>query len=709
MSQWKVETTDASAVVQNGNTYLIANGYLGYRGTLEEMTAKDFVAVNLLGVYDQHGDAWREPVNAPDPLHLKLWVNGEQLSEQTEKSAHRQWLDLKAAVHHRQTTFQLGGVAVTITAERFASADDEHLLASQVTLTVDRPAEIVIDHAINCAVWDLNGPHFVKQHAIADGVVVTTGEGDQVAVVAKVMAPAWHATGTQLKVAAEPGVSYRFSTQAVVYTSMDVPATQLVTTVAAGFHSGTYQTWRAEHAQVWAKRWDHSDVQIQGDDQADLALRYSLYQLQSIAPHHLDLSIPARGLSGQTYKGAFFWDTEMFMLPFFLRNDPQVAKRLLTYRINTLPKAQQKARDYGYVGAFYAWESQADGRDATSDYNVTDVFTGRPMRTFFRDKQIHISAAVGMALWSSYQLTGDVSLLVEGGLEVLIECAKFYYSRSYWSPLKHRFELLDVLGPDEYHERVNNNAYTNRAALATVQAALAALPLVQKAAPEVATAVLTKVDWPVWQARLVDYADQLYIPVPDQDGVIPQFDGYRQLENVLVPQVRERLLKPNEYWGGAYGVASDTQVIKQADVVLLLKQFAQDYTVAQKVTNWQYYEPRTEHGSTLSASTYALVACEIGKADWAYPFFMQSATVDLTGKSKQFAGGVYIGGTHPAANGGAWMDVVQGFCGLQEVDGRPTVASHLPSHWQAVHFRVCLRGQWYQAEVTQTTATIQLM
>ncbi len=173
--------------------------------------------------------------------------------------------------------------------------------------------------------------------------------------------------------------------------------------------------------------------------------------------------------------------------------------------------------------------------------------------------------------------------------------------------------------------------------------------------------------------------------------------------------MRERLLKPNEYWGGAYGVASDTQVIKQADVVLLLKQFAQDYTVAQKVTNWQYYEPRTEHGSTLSASTYALVACEIGKADWAYPFFMQSATVDLTGKSKQFAGGVYIGGTHPAANGGAWMDVVQGFCGLQEVDGRPTVASHLPSHWQAVHFRVCLRGQWYQAEVTQTAATIQPM
>lgn len=708
MAQWTVSTNDGSAVVQNGNTFLIANGYLGYRGTLEEMTAKDFVAVNLLGVYDQHGDAWREPVNAPDPLHLAMTVNGEQLTADTVKLAHRQWLDLASAVHHRQTTFQLGNVQVTVTAKRFASACDDHLLAAAMQIQVDQPAQIVIDTAIDTKVWDLNGPHFVAQQAIASGVLGTTGEGDQVAVVKQVEAPGWTRSGKTLTVSARPGVVYGYTTQALIYTSLDVPATALVETITHGFH-GDFQAQLAAHQAVWAKRWDRSDVQISGDDDADLALRYSLYQLQSIAPHHLDLSIPARGLSGQTYKGAFFWDTEMFMLPFFLRSDPQVARRLLNYRIKTLPQALAKAKSYGYEGAFYAWESQADGRDATSDYNVTSVFTGRPMRTYFKDKQIHISAAVAMAIWSSYQLTGDVSLLIDGGLKVLLECAKFYYSRSYWSPLKHRFELLDVLGPDEYHERVNNNAYTNYAAKATVQAALQAVAVVQKVAPKALKQVQGQVDWGTWQARLVDFVDQLYLPRPDADGVIPQFDGYRQLENVLVPQVRERLLKPNEYWGGAYGVASDTQVIKQADVVLLLKQFSDDYTVAQKLTNWQYYEPRTEHGSTLSASTYALVACEIGQSDWAYPFFMQSATVDLSGKSKQFAGGVYIGGTHPAANGGAWMDVAQGFCGLKETTGKPTVASHLPSHWQAVSFKVCVRRQWYQAKVTQTTATITPM
>jgi kojibiose phosphorylase/nigerose phosphorylase len=225
--------------------------------------------------------------------------------------------------------------------------------------------------------------------------------------------------------------------------------------------------------KTWEEKWRISEIFIEGDDEAMEALNYSLYHLHSIAPRHTrSLSIAARGLSGQTYKGAVFWDTEMFMLDFFLFTEPEVAKTLLRYRIDTLAGAKEKAKYYGYEGAFYAWESQEGGFDACSDYNVTDVFTGRPMRTYFKDKQIHISAAIAYGIMRYVEYTGNDDLLKEGGGEVIIECARFYYSLLVKRINKEYYELWDVIGPDEYHERVNNNAYTNRMAKFTFEAAI---------------------------------------------------------------------------------------------------------------------------------------------------------------------------------------------------------------------------------------------
>ena len=156
-----------------------------------------------------------------------------------------------------------------------------------------------------------------------------------------------------------------------------------------------YEDAIEKHKDKWNSLWENSQVIVEGDDKAMEALNYSLYHLHCIAPRHTDsLSIAARGLSGQTYKGAVFWDTEMFILDFFLMTEPKVAKSLMKYRIDSLSGAKEKAKSYGLDGAFYAWESQEGGFDACSDYNVVDVFTKRPMRTFFKDKQVHISSAV---------------------------------------------------------------------------------------------------------------------------------------------------------------------------------------------------------------------------------------------------------------------------------------------------------------------------
>ncbi len=191
-----------------------------------------------------------------------------------------------------------------------------------------------------------------------------------------------------------------------------------------------YEKCLSNHNVQWAKKWEYCDVKIDGDDEAQQALRYSIFQLLIVAPVNGSAnSIPARALSGQVYKGAIFWDTEMFMFPFFLYTYPEKAVELMRYRIKTLDGARRKAKteSIGFDGAFYAWESQDDGDDACTYFNIGDPNTGRDLRTHFRDKQVHISGDVAIAMWEYFKLTGDDSLLLEGGAEVILECARFYF------------------------------------------------------------------------------------------------------------------------------------------------------------------------------------------------------------------------------------------------------------------------------------------
>ena len=427
---------------------------------------------------------------------------------------------------------------------------------------------------------------------------------------------------------------------------------------------------------------------IEGDDEAQLALRYSIYQLCSIAPHNTDkCGIPARGLSGQVYKGAAFWDTEMFMLPFFQFTDKTVAENLLKYRINTLPGAERKAHEFGYEGAFYAWESQETGDDACTLFNVTDIFTNRPLRTYFKDRQIHVSADMVFAMWDYCSVTGDYTVLRDGGLDMIYECVRFFYTYSSFRPYKNRYELLDVVGPDEYHERVDNNAFTNIMVKHAADILTYALDKVKSIYPDKYNEFIKDKEL----AWVYDFAQKLYVPEPDKDGIIEQFDGYFRMEDTVPSELKKRELKENEYWG-CHGLASTTRVLKQADVVMMLNVFRSEYSNEIKKANWEFYEPYTEHGSSLSACAYAIVAANIGFTDWAYKYFMKTATVDLNGSTRQYLGSLYIGGTHPAANGGSWNTAIYGFAGVSYKDGILDISPNIPDKWQSLSFKLLWQG-----------------
>lgn len=717
MKNWiiKEEWFNNQEITANENRFLCGNGYLGIRGALEEFQKEKLPAVNLSGIYDRVGDGWREPLNAPNPLYTRIKVDGEYyfLSEK-EPVSHIQELDFRHGIVRRLTTFRTKRGCVTVEAEHFASMADCHLIGMRYTVTADFHADIEIHTGIDGDVWDIHGPHYdevvIRQKdmcLVADAVTHENREHVCVAERYRTQAPHEHKTKEEERralhricVVTDINKPVVIEKMAAVYTTKDCSDPEMVSekVVTDSMEAG-YEEQLKRHTDCWERLWDTSEVEIEGDAEAEKELNYSIYHLLSIAPYHAkSQSIPARGLSGQTYKGAVFWDTEMFMLDFFLNTQPKVARTLLKYRIDTLAGAEKKAKDYGYEGAFYAWESQEGGYDACSDYNVTDVFTNRPMRTYFKDKQIHISGAVVYGLIHYVNLTGDTSILYEGGAETVVSCARFYDSRMSERVHSEVYELRDVIGPDEYHERVNNNGYTNRMARFVLMEA--AKLLNQCKEDRKLAEVFRKMDVGFWEKRFDEDAKKIIQKEPEENGIIEQFDGYFQLEDTTVDTVRSRLLNEKEYWGGAYGVASDTQIIKQADVVTQLVMFPEDFSKQIAWKNWNYYEPRTEHGSSLSACMYGILACSCGYPNAAYPFFRKSAEADLKGGGKEWAGMVYIGGTHPAAAGGAYMTAIKGFAGITIENDRINAHPSLPDGWKKMKFSMFYRGELYEVHIT---------
>ncbi|MDE7095039.1 MAG: hypothetical protein K2O23_00970, partial [Anaeroplasmataceae bacterium] len=451
-----------------------------------------------------------------------------------------------------------------------------------------------------------------------------------------------------------------------------------------------YSLYKEEHSKAFMSLWEYSDIEIGGNKDAQFNMRYSIYHLLILGNKNYKSSIPARGLSGQTYKGAVFWDTEIFLLPFFSYTNPSIARSFLEYRIRTLSGAKVKAKEYGYEGAFYAWESQETGLEACSKYNVTDPITNEPIRTYFNEKQIHLSADIIYALEEYIKITGDESILLEGGLEMAFEVAKFFMS--FVKKRSGKFHILDVIGPDEYHERVDDNAFTNYMAKYAIE-------IYMKYAKK-----LSKFDSLLEECEY--FINHLYLPLPNRKKLIEQFKGYFDLEDTTVDIVRSRLRVPNEYWGTENGVAYPTRIIKQADVITLLCLLNHEFDKETIKANYNFYYPYTEHGSSLSASMYSITGFQIGKKKEAFEMFMKSAGIDLSTNQKLYAGGIYIGGTHPASSGGAYMSLIYGMAGLKIVEDKPLLEPNLAKGILSLQFKIKIKEKGYYIKVNKDNSYV---
>ncbi len=702
--------------------FTIGNGYLSTRGAFEEGYPSDRRATFIHGVFDAAPIVVTELANSPDWLPLIVLVNGERfLLTLGVLLSYQRVLDLSAGILSRSVRWQSpSGDIATIHFERFASLADPHSLYLRCQVIPEFNGEVELRAGLNGNMDNEGLAHWewLDQMVTDDTVTLlnrTRKSGIQVAHAMRFQSASgevlsesfWDVQNTPVlivKMKAVKGEVLAVEKQVRVFTSRDIADKER--SMPGGIEAGlvrmagqNFTSWEAgllANQEAWKREWERTDVIIEGDEEAQLSLRFNLFQMLIAAPRDDDrVNIGAKTLSGFGYRGHAFWDTEIFMLPLFMYTAPHIARNLLNYRFRNLAGARAKALANGFEGAQYPWESADTGEEVTPTWIPDFTHRSQLIRIWTGDIEIHISAVIAYAIMQYWKVTGDDEWMVEKGAEIVLETAKFWASRAEWNAVSGKYEYRDVIGPDENHDHVDNNFFTNRLARWNLQVAIQVLEWLRLNAPARAGALTESLD--LSERRLLKWQDvieKIYFPADHQTGLIEQFEGYFKLTDVDLTALEPR----NRSVQVIFGIegAAQIQVIKQPDVLMLQYLLRDEFSDDQIKTNYDYYSTRTDHtyGSSLGPSIQAIMACEVGKIEDAYEQFIRAVRADLRDVRGNAGDGI-----HAASAGGTWQTVVFGFGGLKVNRDGWTYQPRLPQHWRRLAFRFYFKGELQQVDI----------
>jgi len=723
---WRVEQEGFDRAREHAmeSLFTVGNGYLGVRGALDAPLPGSQADLFVAGIYDRkrpelpysetefldpgRGDyPYSELVSLPFPFPVRIALAGATLDLAHEHwRAQRRVLDLRAGVLHTETAYETrGGRRTVVHGRRCASLDDPHLLLQEIIVELENHAGRV-DVALSLDDPDREARH---PHLVPIGAADKTGlevlrfttraSRYEICIASRVMfAGDDGRTASSWSVDGEPGRLLVFRRFVSVFTSRDGDDPH----AAARAHAGKwrwdgFEAVLAKHAARWDAVWDRADVRVPGKPSVEQALRFNSYHLSIAAGGDPRTSVGARSLTGRAYEGHVFWDVEIFMLPFYLHVAPERARSLILYRFHTLDGARRRARALGYRGACYAWESTVTGEDVTPKTIVLKT-TGKEIPIFTGTQQVHVTADVAHGVWRYWEATGDDGFLREAGAEILVETARFWASRATRGP--RSLHIRGVVGPDEYHHSVNDNAYTNWMARLNLERAAHVARWLAREYPA---------DWGALAERCAvgddepdewaTVARKLFVPVPDARGVIEQFEGFFDLGDYPLPKA-ERFKAPVSRLFD-WDRINRLKVIKQADVLMLMHLFPDAYPEHVVAANYRYYEPLTDHGSSLSPAIHAAIAARIGLRADAERYWAQSLWLDLSNTM-----GNSVLGVHPACMGGTWQALVFGFLGVRfsEAGAQPDAgaAARLPEGWGSVALNLAYRGRSRAIHVTES-------
>ena len=653
----------------------IANGYLGARGSIAEGSSVSRPATFLAGAFEPSNDISQVPelVIAPDWGRLRFTVEGEPFKvEETRMERHRRTLDMRRGLLLREGVgVGPAGHKTLLRTMHLASLANRHLLLEAVEILPQNYSGTVEVHAIlsgnvksgsGASHWAGFEPHETNNGPMLVG---TTRAGMRLALASRTTAA--DPGSIEMRCAREIGgtwVSERCTLHARLAEASVLHRTVGLFTsrdegdpVARAYaleqeaERKPFEALLREHEEAWAERWRHADIEIDGAPRIERALRFALYHLiATVNPDDPRCSIGARALAGEAYRGHVFWDTEIFMLPFYAHCYPEAARTLLLYRHLTIDGARRKAKKLGYEGALYAWES-ADTGDETTPEVVVSPF-GRVMQVLSGREEQHISADVAYAVCAYVRATGDLGFLREEGTEILVETARFWASRARDDKGDGLFHIDRVIGPDEYHESIDDSAYTNWMARFNL---LQAEEVARGVGRDKAAALgVTREELSRWH----DVAWRLYLGFDPSTAIIEQFKGFHALEHIDVAAYSPRTVPMDVLLGRPRTQAS--QLVKQADIVQLVALLWDELPAIVRRKNFLHYEPRTSHGSSLSPGTHALVAARLRLFETAARYLQQTADIDLGNNMGNAAGGV-----HAAGMGSLWQAVVFGVAGTR--------------------------------------------
>lgn len=746
LDAWRITEDQVETKHFLGETlFALGNGYIGLRGTPEE-AEQGPVGISLEGSY-LNGFFESEPiqypenayglartnqfmVNVPNAKCISLWIDGEAVDlRQGTIEAYQRFVDFRTGILTRSLDWcSPTGKKIRLHSERLVCFENKHLFAIDYQVTPLNFSGVVhLLSAIDGAVKNIEAGDDPRVGSAVSGPVLNQVGVQQSGDFSAVM-HATHNSGFQLATAmlnhvqCEGAVSSKLVQQAQrieqhfeinaglhqtirlskfcsYYSSRDFPEATLLThsrlTLEQAQARGFAALASAQQAYL-NDFWAQADVEIAGDAALQQGIHFNQFHLLQSVGRDGKTNIAAKGLTGEGYEGHYFWDTEIYIFPFFLYNKPEIARKLLEYRYQYLPQARQRARQMSHqTGALYPWRTIA-GEECSAYFPAGTA-------------QYHINADIAYSIKLYFEVTGDIDFMLQQGAEIVMETARLwmglghFISSGHQSEQEERFCINEVTGPDEYTAQVNNNYYTNAMAQMHLGFAATLVQLLQTQYPQ---------DW-MRVAQLIHYqeheagiwqraADRMYLPYHAERQIHEQDDSF------LSKKVWDFAATPKENYPLLLHyhplVIYRHQVCKQADVVLALLLLSDQFKLDDKRRDFDFYETVTTHDSSLSTCIFSIIAAEVGYHDKAYDYFMQTARLDIDNTHGNTHHGV-----HTAAMAGTWLGVAYGFAGMRIKNGLAHFAPVLPKQWQHYRFHVHLQGALLQVQVNADTVAYQLL
>jgi alpha,alpha-trehalose phosphorylase len=739
---WKFEATRFDAKLADQLTgqaetmFALSNGYLGMRGTFEEGSPVKEPGVFLNGFYEHRPISYGEAaygfprlgqtmLNCPDGTTLKLFVDDEPfVLTQAEILSFRRALDFRDGTLSRDVRWVTpSGKHMYLSSVRLVSFTHRHLAAIKYELTAeDSDTDVVISSELanrQPLPVDSRDPRLAEgfvgrvlhpagrltdgfravlsyrtqssklllgcgmDHAVDTGCIFTVETAchdDFAAVVFKV------ALRRGKPVRIHKYLGYHYSE----HDDAEQIRAQVGWTLSRAIEDGFVRILDQQRSDI-GQFWSRADVNVEAKQpRTQQVIRWNLFQLLQASERAEGHGIGARGLTGQTYEGHYFWDTEIYVLPFLIYSHPRVARSLLKHRYDMLGKARARANELGFRGATFPWRT-INGEEASAYYAAGTA-------------QYHINADIAYAVRKYVEVSGDNDFLRQYGAEILIETARFWRDLGFFSERKDgRFCINGVTGPDEYSALVNNNYFTNLMARENLRYAAIAVRTLERTNPdtfqELARRTCLAASEPAdWE----EAAERMYLPYDERLRVHPQDDDFLDGERwdfAGTPEDHYPLLlhyHPLNLYR--------SQVIKQVDTVLAMFLLNDQFTAESKKRNFDYYDPLTTHDSSLSVCTQSIVANEIGYRRKAMRYFNFAAVMDLSD-----VGGNVMHGAHIASIGGTWLALVCGFAGMRDQGGRISFRPRLPDEWSRLAFPLMIKGRRLRIEIDHAATTYHLV